>query len=91
MMCGFFGFGYDVDIKVCQLRCQMYVLIMMIDGEGQLFFRYNYFDFVGFFVQNNFRNFSRLQCVYKEGWLIFVLRDDVDFFVLQFVYNGLYV
>ena len=59
-------------------------------ASAQLLIGHHDFDLAGFFVQNHLRHFGRLQRVHKEGRLIFVPRDDVDLFALQFVHNGLH-
>ncbi len=60
------------------------------NGERKLLVRNNHFDFAGILIENNFGHFGRLQCVHKECWLIIIPWNDVDFFALKLIHNGLY-
>ena len=75
--------------KTSQLGRKAHVLTTTTNRQGQLLIRHNNFDLASFFVQNNLGNFGRLQCVHKERWHIFIPRNDVDLFTLQFVHNSL--
>ena len=86
---GFLGLGQNVDVPAGKLRGQANVLTPPADGQAELFVGDHDLDAVGLFVEDDLGHLGRGQGVDDEGGRIGGPLDDVDFFALEFAYDGL--
>ena len=86
----FLGLGQDVDIPAGQLAGQPHVLAAAADGEAELLVRHHHFDPPGFLVQHDLGHLGGRQSVDDEGRGLRAPGNDVDFFALQFLHDGLH-